>query len=192
MIERLLANNRQWIAEKTASDPGFFDSLAAGQAPKILWIGCADSRAPAEQLLGLQAGDLFVHRNVANRIDPADPNALSVIQFAIDVLKVEHIIVCGHHKCGGVRAAYEKAELPDPIHSWIAPIAALAETHSNELNNITDLDTRCDRLSEIHALDQVEIVKNLPTIQAAQARNQTLDFHALSYRIRSGKIVVLD
>ena len=192
MIKRLLANNRQWISEKTTDDPGFFSSLAAGQAPKVLWIGCADSRAPAAQLLGLQAGELFVHRNVANRIDPNDPNALSVIQYAVDVLKVEHIIVCGHQKCGGVRAAYDKADFPDPIRSWIAPITTLAETHAKELDAIADLDDRCDRLAELHVHQQIQILETLPTIKDARARNQPLELHPLNFKVGSGKIVVLD
>ncbi len=192
MIEGLLANNRRWITEKNAENPSFFDTLAAGQAPKILWIGCADSRAPAEQLLGLQAGDLFVHRNVANRVDPQDPNCLSVIQYAIEVLKVEHIIICGHHKCGGVRAAYDRTPLHDPIATWIAPITALAETHTTELNAIADIDDRCDRLAELHALQQVQILQSLPFLKTARDRHQPLQLHALNYRIRSGKIVVLE
>ena len=192
MIERLLANNRQWITEKTAEDPGFFNSLAAGQSPKVLWIGCADSRAPAEQLLGLQAGDLFVHRNVANRVDPHDPNGRSVIQFAIAVLKIEHVIICGHHKCGGIRAAYDESAPPGPLATWVAPITALAKKHAAELDAITDHDARCDRLSELHTLQQIDILESLPSVKAARQSGQPLQLHALNYRIRSGKIVVLE
>src|SRR5690554_3913461 len=144
-IERLLENNRAWAAGKTKLDPDFFPRLSRQQAPEFLWIGCADSRVPANEIVGLDPGELFVHRNVANLVIPSDLNCLSVLQYAVEVLKVRHILVVGHYGCGGVRAAMDRHQF-GLIDNWLRPIKDIYDDHRAELDAIPDFDRRVDAL----------------------------------------------
>src|SRR5258706_11623471 len=147
-MEHLLRRNVEWAAERKRSDPDYFRRLAGLQAPEYLWIGCSDSRVPANVITGLQPGEVFVHRNVANLVNPGDLNCLSVLQFAVDVLRVRHIIVCGHYGCGGVRAALD-GQRPGLIGYWLQPIRDLAERHESTLAGIGDHGARLNRLCEL-------------------------------------------
>jgi carbonic anhydrase len=144
-LKRLLDQNRAWAENITASDPNFFPTLAKQQSPKFLWIGCADSRVPSTQLVGVAPGEMFVHRNVANVVDHTDFNCLSVMQYAVDVLKVEHIIVCGHHGCGGVKAAMDNLQL-GLIDNWLRHVQDVVHEHEAEIAKIEDEKDRFDRL----------------------------------------------
>ncbi len=152
-IERLIANNQAWSANINKEDPGFFERLAQAQKPRFLWIGCSDSRVPAERLTGLEPGELFVHRNVANLVIHTDLNCLSVVQYAVDVLEVEHIIICGHLGCGGVEAAVENPEL-GLINNWLLHIRDLWYKHSSLLGEL-EPEQRLDVLCEINVIEQV-------------------------------------
>src|SRR3954469_7433696 len=154
MLDDLKANNKAWAARKVAADAGFFKRLVGQQAPKYLWIGCSGSRVPANEIVGLDPGELFVHRNVANLAPPQDANYLSVLQFAVDVLKVKHILVVGHYGCGGVRAAVD-GKRRGLVDHWLHPIREVAEGHLAELSAITDDRKRHDRLCELNVMRQV-------------------------------------
>src|ERR1700754_4115380 len=153
-LKRLLEQNRAWAESIKASDPGFFPTLAKQQSPKFLWIGCSDSRVPATQLAGMVPGEMFVHRNVANLVAHTDFNCLSVMQYAVDVLRVEHIIVCGHHGCGGVKAALENSQL-GLIDNWLRHVQDVIRDHEHSLLEIQDEEKRLDRLCELNVVEQV-------------------------------------
>src|SRR5579875_3800313 len=157
MLDDLIDNNRKWAAEKTRVDPDFFKRLVGQQAPEYFWIGCADSRVPANEIVGLDPGEMFVHRNVANLAPPQDANYLSVLQFAVEVLKVKHIIVVGHYGCGGVRAAVDGGRRGLVDH-WLHPIREVAEEHRAELEAIEGEQARLDRLCELNVMRQVRNV----------------------------------
>ncbi len=184
-LEQLFENNRQWAAEMVAHDPGFFETLARQQKPKYLWIGCADSRVPANEIIGLKPGEVFVHRNVANLVLHTDFNCLSVVQFAVEVLKVEHILITGHYGCGGVRAALEETEL-GLIDNWLHAIALLAKRHRAFLDTAPDESERVDRLCEINVIDQVWSLCSNSLIRSAWARGQKLSVHGCVYGLRDG------
>src|SRR5215468_3508158 len=148
-LNHLFENNRRWVAEMTARDTGFFQRLARQQAPRFLWIGCSDSRVPANEIVGLLPGELFVHRNVANVVVHTDLNCLSVLQYAVEVLRVEHVIVCGHYGCGGVEAASRSAPL-GLIDNWLRHIQDVADRHRAALDAIADSGARLDRLCELN------------------------------------------
>ncbi len=171
MLEHLKANNRAWAARKVAADAGFFQRLEGQQAPQYLWIGCADSRVPANEIVGLDPGELFVHRNVANLAPPQDANYLSVLQFAVDVLKVKHIIVVGHYGCGGVAAAVD-GKRRGLVDHWLHPIRELWHEHRRELEAIPDQRARLDRLCELNVIRQVRNVASDVFVQEAWARGQ--------------------
>ena len=191
MISDLLENNRRWAAGLTQSDPHFFRRLSEQQAPEYLWIGCADSRVPANEIVGLDPGELFVHRNVANIVHGADFNCLSVLQYAVEVLKVRHIIVCGHYGCGGVRAALNGRQF-GLIDHWLWPLRELRDHHDHELEPLPDEAARVDRLCEINVISQVRNVARTPVIQNAWHRGQTLKIHAWVYGLRDGIVHDLD
>src|SRR5215831_14296446 len=153
MLEYLKNKNRAWAARKVGADPGFFKRLEAQQAPKYLWIGCSDSRVPANEIVGLDPGELFVHRNVANLAPPQDANYLSVLQFAVEALKVEHILVVGHYGCGGVAAAVD-GRRRGLVDHWLHPIREVCHDHKHELDAILDPDARLDRLCELNVIRQ--------------------------------------
>ncbi len=186
-VASLLANNRAWAAGKVAADPGFFKRLVAQQTPAYLWIGCSDSRVPANEIVGLDPGELFVHRNVANLAPPQDANYLSVLQFAVQVLKVRHILVVGHYGCGGVATAVSNKHL-GLIDHWLSPIRAVARTHAAELEQITDEGARHDRLCELNVLAQVENVATNPFVVQAWENGADLTVHGWCYSLENGLV----
>ena len=185
-LPHLFENNRRWAAEMTARDPGFFRRLAGIQSPRYAWIGCSDSRVPANTIVGLLPGEVFVHRNVANLVTPDDLNCVSVLQFAVETLGVEHVIVCGHHGCGGVRAALQGTPPSGPIARWLAPLANLAEHHAAELGAVEGGDARVDRLCELNVRAQVGNVCRTGAVREAWARGRPLAVHGWFYDLRDG------
>lgn len=184
-LKRLLDQNRAWAESIKANDPDFFPTLAKQQSPKFLWIGCADSRVPANQLAGLMPGEMFVHRNVANVVDHTDFNCLSVMQYAVDVLKVEHIIVCGHHGCGGVKAAMDNLQL-GLIDNWLRHVQDVVHEHEGMLAKIEDENQRFDRLCELNVIEQVKNVGRTTIVQSAWQRGQELVVHGWIYGLQDG------
>jgi carbonic anhydrase len=185
-LSRLFENNRRWAEAITAANPDFFKTLAAQQAPQYLWIGCSDSRVPANEIVGLLPGELFVHRNVANVVVHTDLNCLSVLQFAIDVLKVRHVIVCGHYGCGGVKAALDDANL-GLINNWLRHVQDVANQHAAALGRV-DAAARLDRLCELNVLAQARHVCETTVVQEAWARGQSADVHAWIYGLHDGRL----
>ena len=183
----LFTNNRQWSRAVTTRDPGFFNRLARQQAPRYLWIGCSDSRVPANEIVGLQPGELFVHRNVANVVVPSDLNCLAVLQYAVDVLRVEHVIVVGHYGCGGIRAAREARPL-GLIDNWLRHVQDVADRHRAFLETLTDDAAIQDRLCELNAIEQVHHVARTTIVQDAWRRGQPLTLHAWVYGISDGLV----
>lgn len=190
MLEDLKQRNRDWAAGKREVDPEFFSRLVAQQAPRYFWIGCADSRVPANEIVGLDPGEMFVHRNVANLAPPQDANYLSTLQFAVEVLKVEHVMVVGHYGCGGVVAAHDDARL-GLIDHWLSPIREVALEHMDELSAL-DRPARLDRLVELNVLRQVRNVAFNPFVRDAWARGQELSVHGWVYAIGDGLVRDLD
>lgn len=190
MIEDLLKANQAWSEAKRKADPDFFMRLVAQQSPEYLWIGCSDSRVPANDIVGRDPGEMFVHRNVANLCTPSDMNFLSVVQYAVDVLKVRRILVVGHYGCGGVLAS-----LGDPknglVDHWLGPVRALAEECKAELDAIADTHARQDRLVELNVLRQVELMNANPIIINARARGQALGVHGWVYSLKNGLVTDL-
>ena len=184
-IGHLLDNNRAWAENVQKARPDFFPSLARQQQPDYLWVGCADSRVPANEIVGLLPGELFVHRNVANLVVHTDLNCLSVLQYAVEVLKVEHVIVCGHYGCGGVAAALDDAEL-GLIDSWLRHIRDIRARHADELGGFVDKEQRINRLCELNVLEQVRNVSRTNIAQKAWRRGQPLQIHGWVYGIRDG------
>ena len=184
-IDFLFRNNRAWARRMCDDDPAFFSRLAEQQAPRYLWIGCSDSRVPANQIIGLAPGEIFVHRNVANLVVFTDLNCLSVIQYAVDVLKVEHVMVVGHYGCGGVTAVLERRKL-GLVDSWLHHVEDLMVTHARRLDTISDPRERHDRLCEINVLEQVGHVGRLPMVEDAWNRGQKLTLHGMIYGIHDG------
>ena len=191
MLDHLKANNRNWAARKVAADAGFFRRLEAQQAPEYLWIGCADSRVPANDIVGLDPGELFVHRNVANLAPPQDANYLSVLQFAVDVLRVKHIMVVGHYGCGGVSAAID-GKRRGLVDHWLHPIREIYQQHRTKLDAMADARDRLNRLCELNVIRQVTNVASDVFVQEAWARGQTLSVHGWVYSIADGLINDLD
>jgi carbonic anhydrase len=187
MLEDLKANNAAWSAGKTEVDPDFFKRLERQQSPKYLWIGCSDSRVPANEIVGLDPGELFVHRNVANLAPPQDANYLSVLQFAVDVLKVQHIMVVGHYGCGGVNAAVDGVRRGLVDH-WLHPIREVFESHRAELEAIPEGRARQDRLCELNVARQVRNVASDIFVQDAWARGQSLCVHGWVYTLGTGLV----
>lgn len=184
-LPELFANNRAWAAEMTLGDPDFFQRLSSQQTPQYLWIGCADSRVPANEIVGLVPGELFVHRNIANVVVHTDLNCLSVLQFAIDVLRVRHVIVCGHYGCGGVLAALrdERLGLAD---NWLRHVQDVHSKHHADLAHLPTEAERHDRLCELNVREQVVNVSQTTIVQDAWARGQPLTIHGWIYGLRDG------
>ncbi len=189
-LEHLFENNRRWVAHMTAQDPGFFQRLSHQQKPEYLWIGCADSRVPANQIVGLLPGELFVHRNVSNVVVPDDPNCLSVIQFAVDVLQVRHIIVCGHFGCGGVEAALENRSL-GLSDQWLRHVKEVRDKHQEQLGRLKKV-MRWNRLCELNVIEQVRHVAETSIVREAWARQQKVSVHGWVYAIGDGLLKDLD
>jgi carbonic anhydrase len=187
MLEHLKTNNRAWAARMISADPGFFRRLEGQQAPQYLWIGCSDSRVPANEIVGLDPGELFVHRNVANLAPPQDANYLSVLQFAVDVLKVKHIMVVGHYGCGGVRAAVD-GKRRGLVDHWLHPIREVYNEHRHVLDAMPDAAARLDRLCELNVARQVKNVAADVFVQDAWARGQDISVHGWVYSLANGLV----
>lgn len=184
-LQKLFKNNFQWAQAVTAKDPFFFNSLEKIQAPKYLWIGCSDSRVPANEIIGLKPGEVFVHRNIGNVVVYSDLNCLSVIQFAVDVLKVSDILVVGHYNCGAVRAAETGARL-GLVDNWINHIQDIRTRHRNFFNNINFLEKRVDALCELNVIEQVNNVAQTSVLNDAWERGADVHLHGLIYRLNDG------
>ena len=187
MIEDLLRNNLNWAATRTRLDPEYFRRLSEQQAPEYLWIGCSDSRVPANEIVGLQPGELFVHRNVANLAPAQDMNLLAVLQFALETLKVRHIIVCGHYGCGGVRAVLD-GQRHGILDHWMQRVQRLCEDHYTDLDAIQDPETRVNFICEKNVLAQVRSLSRNPFVTDAWRRGQPLSIHGWIYSIRDGLV----
>jgi len=187
MIEDLLRNNLNWAATRTRLDPEYFRRLSEQQAPEYLWIGCSDSRVPANEIVGLQPGELFVHRNVANLAPAQDMNLLAVLQFALESLKVRHIIVCGHYGCGGVRAVLD-GQRHGILDHWMQRVQRLCEDHQADLDAIHDPETRVNFICEKNVLAQVRALSRNPFVTDAWRRGQAVSIHGWIYSIRDGLV----
>ncbi len=183
-LEELFEGNRAWAAAMVADDPGFFSALAQRQTPEYVWIGCSDSRVPANQIVGLQPGDIFVHRNVANVVVHTDLNCLSVLQYAVEALHVRHVIVCGHYGCGGVAAALHGTR-HGLIDNWLRHVVDVAEKHADELASLPE-DRRLDRLCELNVTEQVANVCQTTIVEDAWSRGQALTVHGVVYGLEDG------
>jgi carbonic anhydrase len=185
-LDHLFDNNRRWAADVTAARPDFFQRLAAQQSPAYLWIGCSDSRVPANEIVGLLPGEMFVHRNVANVVVHTDLNCLSVLQYAVDVLKVAHVIVCGHYGCGGVKAALDGSKL-GLIDNWLRHVQDVANVQHTALDGLEG-SVRIDRLCELNVIEQARHVCETTVIQDAWARRQDVRVHAWIYGLKDGRL----
>ena len=191
MLSDILACNRDWSAKRQAQEPGYFTRLAALQAPEFFWIGCSDSRVPANVVAGLDPGEVFVHRNVANIIHSSDMNMLSALEFAVEALKVREIIVCGHYGCGGVKAATE--DLPHGLADhWLEPIRRLSRAYAVDLSRQPDLEAQRDRLAEFNVVEGVRRVCETPILQRAWTRGAKVRVHGLIYGLKDGLLRDLD
>ena len=184
-LDHLFANNRAWSKQATEHDARFFQRLAGQQAPTYLWIGCSDSRVPANEIVGLLPGELFVHRNVANLVVHTDLNCLSVIQYAVEVLQVRHIIVCGHYGCGGVRAVIEKKQL-GLVNNWLRHLADVREKYAAELDALATDEYRAKRLCELNITEQVRNVCQATVVQNAWENGRSLAIHGWAYGLEDG------
>ena len=185
--QQILDNNKNWVASKLAEDENFFNKLADGQKPPLLWIGCADSRVPANEITGTQPGEVFVHRNIANMVLHTDMNMLSVLDYAVNVLEVRHVIVCGHYGCGGVKAAMGNANI-GLIDNWIRHIKDVYRFHHVELDNIADENERFDRFVELNVQEQVMDLAKTSIVQNAWKHGRNLWIHGWVYSIRNGLV----
>jgi len=186
-LDKLLTNNRLWAAGMRSREPDFFSRLSQLQTPEYCWIGCSDSRVPANQITGLAPGEVFVHRNVANIVVHADLNCLSVLQYAVDVLKVKHVIVCGHYGCGGVTAAHDNLKL-GLIDNWLRHVQDVRQKHREALDAIQSRDSRIARLCELNVVEQAVNVVHTTVVQDAWARGQELTVHGWAYDLNDGVI----
>lgn len=189
-LDKVFKNNEKWIKEKLAGNPDFFKELAKGQKPDILYIGCSDSRVTTEELMGLGPGEVFVHRNIANMVISIDLNVMSVVNYAVDILKVNHIVVCGHYSCGGVKAAMQSADL-GILNPWLRNIRDVYRLHRNQLNAIEDENKKYDRLVELNVQEQcINLIKTAAVQRASRDRN--LIVHGWVFDVHSGKLIDLE
>lgn len=188
---KLIENNRKWVSEKLNQDSEFFSNLAKGQKPPVLWIGCADSRVPANEITGTQPGEIFVHRNIANMVIHTDMNMLSVLDYAVNALNVKHVIVCGHYGCGGVLAAMDTKEY-GLVDNWIRHIKDVYRLHRHELNNIADEKERANRFVELNVIEQVSDLSKTSIIKNAWKNGKDTQIHGWVYDIHNGLIKELD
>ncbi|MFT3846057.1 MAG: carbonic anhydrase [Lacibacter sp.] len=186
--EILLKENKRWAADQVLQDPAFFDRLAHLQTPEFLWIGCSDSRVPANEITGTQPGEIFVHRNIANLVIHTDVNLLSVLEYAVTYLKVKHVIVCGHYGCGGINAAMSNRDYKQVLNMWLRYIKDVYRHNREELNLIEDEEKRADRLTELNVVEQVQRLAKTSIIQKAWKQEQRPDLHGWVYGLKDGLI----
>jgi carbonic anhydrase len=186
--EKLLLENKAWAAEKLADDPDFFNQLSDLQEPEFLWIGCSDSRVPANEITGTKPGEIFVHRNVANLVINTDVNLLSVLDYAVNHLKVRHVIVCGHYGCGGIKAAITNRDFKAVLNMWLRNIKDVYRIHRTELDAIKDEERKTDRLTELNVQEQVFNLAKTSIIQRAWKQEQRPDIHGWVYGLKDGLI----
>jgi carbonic anhydrase len=186
--EKLLLENKAWAAEKLEDDPEYFERLAHIQTPEFLWIGCSDSRVPANEITGTQPGEIFVHRNIANMVFNTDVNLLSVLDYAVNHLKVKHVIVCGHYGCGGIKAATTNTDYKLVLNMWLRGIKDVYRIHREEISAIEDEDARCNRLVELNVQEQVQNLAKTSIIQRAWKNEQRPDLHGWVYSLKDGII----
>jgi carbonic anhydrase len=191
LLQSLFDNNEKWAARMLARDPQFFARLAAQQAPQFLWIGCSDSRVPANEIVDLLPGEVFVHRNVANVVHPADMNCLSVLQYAVEVLNVRHVIVVGHYGCGGVRQALEEGGL-GMIDHWLAPVRRIRRQHEASFKKLPDLQAQWDRLCELNVIEQTVAVSQTTIVRGSWAQGREIAVHGWIYDLHDGRLRDLD
>ncbi len=189
--KKILDNNKEWVESKLSNDPDFFKRLAEGQAPPLLWIGCSDSRVPANEIIGAQPGEVFVHRNIANMVVHSDMNMLSVLDYAVNVLKVKHVIVCGHYGCGGVKAAMGNASI-GLIDNWIRHIKDVYRHHKTYLDSIINEEDRFNSFVEINVKEQVDALAKTSIVQGAWKNGQELCLHGWVYGVGSGLVKDLE
>ena len=187
-IDKLLLENKAWAFEKKAEDPEYFERLSRLQTPEILWIGCSDSRVPANMITGTQPGEIFVHRNIANLVIHTDVNLLSVLEFAVVHLSVKHVIVCGHYGCGGIKAATTQNDFKPVLNMWLRNIKDVYRLHREELNSIKDEELRVDRLVELNVREQVNNLSKTSIIQRAWQQNNIPHLHGWVYGLKDGII----
>ena len=185
-IGKLLLDNKAWAAGKLAADPQYFERLAQLQTPEFLWIGCSDSRVPANEITGTQPGEIFVHRNIANLVIHTDVNLLSVLEFAVSHLQVKHVIVCGHYGCGGIKAAMTHSDYKQVLNMWLRNIKDVYRLHRKELDSIADPDRRADRLTELNVREQVTHLAKTSIIQRAWLHEQRPQLHGWVYGLKDG------
>ncbi|KAH7396847.1 carbonic anhydrase [Phaeosphaeria sp. MPI-PUGE-AT-0046c] len=190
-LDTLLAGNRNYIARTTEADPNTFVDLAKGQAPEILWIGCADSRVPETTVCNCKPGDIFVHRNIANTVHGNDLNSASVVEYAVAHLKVKKVVVCGHTKCGGAAAALGDADLGQTLNTWLHPVRELRRKHKTELERLPNDDARAARVAELNVQQSIEVLKQHPAIRRAISE-RGLTLHGLIYDIGAGQLKIID
>ncbi len=186
--EKLLQENKEWASGKITADPEFFSRLADLQNPEFLWIGCSDSRVPANEITGTQPGEIFVHRNIANLVIHTDVNLLSVLEYAVEHLKVKHVIVCGHYGCGGIKAAMSNRDYKQVLNMWLRYIKDVYRHNREELNAIDDEETRADRLTELNVIEQVQRLAKTSIIQKAWKEEKRPDLHGWVYGLKDGLI----
>jgi carbonic anhydrase len=186
--EKLLLENKAWAAEKVADDPQYFEQLSRLQTPEFLWIGCSDSRVPADRITGTQPGEIFVHRNVANLVVNTDVNLLAVLDFAVTILKVKHVIVCGHYGCGGIKAAATRRDHKPVLNMWLRNIKDVYRLHKEELDGIKNEEERNDRLVELNVQEQVYNLAKTTIIQRCWKKEQRPDLHGWVYGLKDGII----
>ncbi len=188
-LDKVFSNNESWIKEKLSTDKNYFEELGKGQTPELLYIGCSDSRATAEELMGAKPGEVFVHRNIANMVISIDLNVMSVVNYAVDHLKVKHVIVCGHYGCGGVKAAMQSADL-GILNPWLRNIRDVYRIHADELNAITDEEKKYEKLVELNVKEQCVNLIKTAAIQKA-FRDRGLKVHGWVFDIHTGKLIDL-
>lgn len=184
--EKLLLENKAWASEKIATDPDYFKRLSEVQTPEFLWIGCSDSRVPANEITGTQPGEIFVHRNIANMVIHTDINLLSVLDYAVNFLKVKHIVVCGHYGCGGVKASITNNDYKALLNMWLRSLKDVYRHNREELDAIADMDARSDRLAELNVMEQVVRLSETTIIQNAWKEQDGPDLHGWVYGLKDG------
>jgi carbonic anhydrase len=187
-IDKLLLENKAWASEKKADDPEYFERLSHLQTPEFLWIGCSDSRVPANEITGTQPGEIFVHRNIANMVIHTDVNLLSVLEYAVAHLKVKHVIICGHYGCGGIKAAMTNHDYKQVLNMWLRNIKDVYRHHRAELDGIADMELRADRLTELNVKEQVTHLAKTSIIQRAWQQEQRPQLHGWVYGLKDGLI----